>query len=278
MLRAKLSLMSLAWLMAGIASAAIVVYQGAGDLAAITAIRDAFRSAIGGGTTAGPNGSFGGARREINWDGVPDGFADPNLLPANFFNVNSPRGVVFATPGTGFMVSANAGQANPIQFGFSDQLETFSPQRLFTAVNSTITDVTFYVPGTNVAATTSAFGVVFSDVDLADVTRIDFFDVDGNLIFGQAVPASGGNELFSFLGITLDSPLISRVRITSGSATLVSNGVLGTTGDLVAMDDFLYAEPSIRTVAEPSGLALVLAALALLGMRWRFSKARRPSQ
>jgi hypothetical protein len=37
----------------------------------ITAIRDSFRVAIGGGTTAGANGSFGGVRREINWDGVP---------------------------------------------------------------------------------------------------------------------------------------------------------------------------------------------------------------
>src|SRR5437868_8958461 len=40
-------------------------------------------------------------RSEINWDGVPDALAAPNNLPANFFNVNSPRGVVLATPGTG---------------------------------------------------------------------------------------------------------------------------------------------------------------------------------
>ena len=45
-------------------------------------------------------GDFGGLRREINWDGVPDARADPNPLPADFFNVNSPRGVVFSTPGS----------------------------------------------------------------------------------------------------------------------------------------------------------------------------------
>src|SRR4051794_9320829 len=82
-----------------------------------TATRDAFRVDLGGGTVAAANGSFGGVRREINWDGVPDALADPNLLPANFFNVNSPRGVVFSTPGTGFEVSAAAGQASPPNFG-----------------------------------------------------------------------------------------------------------------------------------------------------------------
>ena len=121
----------------------IVTFEGAGaSAAAISGIRDSFRAAVGGGSVAGANGSFGGLRREINWDGVPDAFADPNLLPGNFFNATSPRGAVFATPGTGFLVSANAGEATPVLFGFSTDLQTFSPQKLFTPVNSNITDVT----------------------------------------------------------------------------------------------------------------------------------------
>src|SRR5436305_10791079 len=100
------------------------------NAAAITPARDAFRATLGGGTVAGANGSFGGLRREINWDGVPATLSDPNLLPGNFFNVNSPRGVVLSTPGTGFLVSANAGGSSPVLFGFPSDFQTFSPQKL----------------------------------------------------------------------------------------------------------------------------------------------------
>lgn len=54
--------------------------------ASISGARDQFRVDLGGGTVAGPNGSFGDVRREINWDGTPDGVSAPNNLPANFFN------------------------------------------------------------------------------------------------------------------------------------------------------------------------------------------------
>src|SRR5689334_738839 len=77
------------------------------NAAAITPTRDQFRTLLGGGTTAGANGLFSdatGARREINWDGVPATFSAPQLLPPNFFNVNSPRGVVFSTSSNEFEV------------------------------------------------------------------------------------------------------------------------------------------------------------------------------
>src|SRR5690349_12253942 len=121
---------------ATIHAAPLTVFSGTAlNAAGITPVRDDFRNTIGGGTVGGANGSFGGVRREINWDGVPDSFSAPNNLPANFFNVNSPRGVVFATPGTGFQVSANAGVA-PVRFdnidaSYSSTFQAFSAQRLF---------------------------------------------------------------------------------------------------------------------------------------------------
>lgn len=252
-----LSLLSVA---ASAATSTFSTYESAGITAAsITATRDAFRDAVGGGSTAGANGSFGGVRREINWDGVPNARADAAFLPNNFFNVNSPRGAVFSTPGDGFMVSANAGQAVATLFGFEDSLQAFSPQRLFTAINSNITDVTFFVPGTSDVAATRAFGAIFTGVEDYGQTKMEFFDAQGKLIYQQDAMVSG-NKGFSFLGaIASGDELISRVRLTSGLATIASNGVLGhAAGDLVAMDDFVYAEPTIAAaVPEPSSLAML---------------------
>ena len=250
------------------AFAGFTVFEAAGaNPAAITPTRDAFRASVGGGTTAGANGSFGGLRREINWDGVPDMFSDPNALPANFFNANSPRGVVLSTPGTGFLVSANAGGSTPILFGFPNDFQAFSAQKLFSAVNSTITDVQFFLPGTLTPSTTSAFGLVFVDVEAAETTRLDFFDLQDNLIFSRTA-LIGGNQGLSFLGgVANAGEMIARVRITSGANTLVSNGVLGNAdGDIVMMDDFLFAEPlAIGAVPEPQTYVMMLAGLGLMG-------------
>jgi hypothetical protein len=242
--------------------ASIMTFEAAGaNAAAITPTRDAFRVAVGGGSVAGANGSFGGLRREINWDGVPETLSDPNPLPGNFFNVNSPRGVVLSTPGTGFLVSANAGGSTPPLFGFSNDFQAFSPQKLFTAVNSNTTDVNFFVPGTTIPATTSAFGVIFVDAEVAGLTKIQFFDQNNTLIYTHDALVAG-NQGLTFLGGVADAgERISRVRLTSGLNTIVSNGVLGNPNDdVVVMDDFLYAEP-LAAVPEPS--TLMLSALGL---------------
>jgi hypothetical protein len=252
-----------------------LVFEGSGpDVATLTPTRDAFRAAVGGGAVAGANGDFGGVRREINWDAVPAARSDPNALPADFFNVNSPRGVVFSTPGTGFLVSANAGEAVPPLFGFPDDFQTFSPQKLFTAVNSPITDISFFVPGTTTPAGTTAFGVIFTDVEVAKSTKVEFFDAAGNSIFDRDVLV-GGNRGLSFLGAIVDpNDPITRVRITSGQNTIVSNGVLGNqTDDIVVMDDFIYATPAALPDGSP-GLALVATVLAgMAGLKRRIQKS-----
>jgi len=257
----------------------ITLFSGTGsNVAAITPVRDSFRLAIGGGTTAGANGSFGGVRREINWDGVPDAFSAPNSFPANFFNVNSPRGTVYSTPGTGFQVSANAVNVSsaPIEFGninpsYPGTFAAFTPQRLFTAIGSNITDVNFFVPGTTTAATTSAFGAIFTDVDLAGST-IEYFDLLNNSLGVFDVPFIAGNETFSFLGAVFDSSVIGRVRITSGNTALGPND--GGAVDVVVMDDFIYGEPTAASaVPEPASLVLLGTGIAFAARRRRAKKA-----
>ena len=260
--------LALAACLAGPAQAAITVFESAAaQPAGIVAARDSFRLAVGGGNVAAPNGDFGGLRREINWDGVPDSRADPNALPADFFNVNSPRGVVFSSPtaGASFALSANSNLATPVLFGFSGDLQVFSAQRLFATVGSRSTDIRFFVPGTATAATTSAFAAVFVDVennDVTDFTTMEFFNQNNALIFSRHVLVAG-NQGLSFLGGAASAgELISRVRITTPNNFLIGSGQrLNESNNFVVMDDFLYATPSL--VPEPAAWALALLGLGL---------------
>ena len=228
--------------------AAPVVRKAAGpDVATIQSAVDQFRAALG--NNNGVGSSFPAGRREINWDGVPDNFSAPNKLPADFFNVDSPRGVFFSTPGQGFQVSANIGVA-PIEFGninstYSSIFRIFSPQRLFTALSSNIVDINFFVPGTARKATVNGFGAVFTDVDRSGSTKIQYFGANNKLLFTDFVPnVPNSKESLSFLGVLFNQgEHIYRVRITSGNTPLSYNNNDGGTKDIVAMDDFIYGEP-----------------------------------
>ena len=234
-----------------------ILFQAAGpSVSSIQSSVDAFRTQLG---ALNPNvvGSFASGRREINWDGVPDMFSAPNNLPANFFNVNSPRGAIFSTTGSGFQVSAKAVNPTntPIKFGninptYPNLFSVFSPERLFIALDSNTLVVHFFEPGTNTPATTHGFGAVFTDVDLpadqarcgrAHHTRMDFLDASGRSLFESEVPASTGNGGLSFLGAFFADDEIAAVRIVSGSTALGPNETKCI--DIVAMDDFIYAEP-----------------------------------
>ena len=248
------------------ARAAVVVRSAGGpDPASITAARDQFRLDLGGGTVPGANGSFGGVRREINWDGVPDSLSSPNTLPNDFFNVNSPRGAIFVPndPGDSFQVSADDSNptGTPVEFGEIDPsypgiFQTFSPQRLFATRGDTNMQVLFRVPGTTTPATVKGFGAVFTDVDLN--ATIEFFDSANNSLGAFAAPAA--NNGLSFLGVSFNAgERVAKVQIVSGNTVPNPGNLDGGTVDIVVMDDFIYAEP--QGVPEPA--TFVLGALGL---------------
>src|SRR5262245_15912925 len=267
----------------GEAWAGQVVREASGPTtASIQAAVDQFRADLGAnnGVTAG---SQPGGRREINWDGGGAGAA-PTIDGSPLLRFAA-RGATFLTSGTGFETSGapspEFGDLNP---SYSALFTTFSSPRLFTALNSNEMDVVFNVPGnTAVPAGVTGFGAVFTDVDSATSTRLQFFAPDGALLFERAVPAATGNETLSFLGVSFNrGEIVGRVRIVSGNGALGPNetGAL----DLVAMDDFIYGEPvstdglvitpASGTIFQGSGFDLVIgldaAATPAIGARITF--------
>ena len=185
---------------------------------------------------------------------MPAASAAPNNLPANFFNVTSPRGVVFSTPGTGFQVSgastdAGAGQPAAANFGnidpsYTSTFQAFSAQRLFTPIGYNLFDVTFFVAGTSIPATVKGFGLILTDVDAASTTAVQFFDAGNTSIGKFLAPTLGGG--FSFLGgfVGKGQTRIARVRVTLGNTTAAAGQLdNNSSADIVVADDLIYGEP-----------------------------------
>jgi hypothetical protein len=257
---------SSAWITPALAAPVFFTDAGA-NAAAIQDGVDTFRAALG-----NPNNGNAGpqaiGRREINWDGggPPVVNATPPVTPFTVFQ--NTRGATFTTPGTGLTQAADTGgtgSLDTINPTYAAAFTPFSLNRLFTPIGSNITEGTFSVPGTGgvKAATVSGFGAVFTDVDLANTTTMEFFGTAGNSLGIFNVPVGGtADGSLSFLGVifTEEEERIARVRITTGNSALGPNDGGGV--DVVVMDDFLYAEP--LAIAEPTILWLI--GLALIGV------------
>ena len=220
-----------------------VVREGSGaNAAAIQAVVDQFRADLGGANNGNAPGTQPLGRREINWDG--GGATAPLTLDPIPMTRFSARGATFVTTGSGFAISGlPLPEFGELNGAYPTQFAAFSSPRLFTALNSNEMDAEFHVPGDLATpAGVTAFGAVFTDVDSATSTKLQFFTPDGVLLYERFVPAAAGSETLSFLGVRFDAgEVVGRVRIVSGNAALgvTEAGAV----DVVAMDDFIYAEP-----------------------------------
>jgi hypothetical protein len=250
----SLAAMLLALAAASMAAAAPVVRQAAGpNAASITPTVDQFGNDLGTLNGGGPPAPSG--RRQIVWDGVPAPRQSPAFMPENqFLNV----GALFSTPtlGAAFQVSGAANDFANLNATYATAFDAFSLPRVFAPIGSTTTDTTFVVPGTATEAETNGFGVVFTDVDLANSASIQFFDAGGDSLGTfQVPPAGNANATFSFLGVFFDAgERIARAEITSGAAPLTEAGsppdlTQGGPADLVVMDNFIFGEP--QAIAPP---------------------------
>ena len=138
----------------------------------------AFRNLLGAsnGATAGEQAA---GRREINWDGAGANLRQHRCdFPADFFNTvarsarSSQRtAAVFGTTRRCFV------DINPT---YATQFRFFSANKIFAPVGSNLLDVLFQVAGQPTPAVSSGFGIVFSDVDVANATTIELFAQDGS--------------------------------------------------------------------------------------------------
>jgi hypothetical protein len=238
-----------------------VIFQAAGpNTTSIQSAVDAYRAELGNPDNKNA-GSLNTGHREINWDG--GGGVDTTTAPVTPFNTFlNTRGSQFTTPGIGLSQAPPSGGPqgglaalfnNP---SYGSVFKTFSPLRLFTPVGSNITDASFFLPGSNgnTPATVSGFGAIFTDVDQPDgsgpgekhgnrqaSTLMEFFGVNGELLFSSYVPAAPGDGNLSFFGVKFNDARIARVRITTGNAAPGPND--DNQNDIVMMDDFFYGEP-----------------------------------
>lgn len=210
----------------------------------IAAKVDEFRNSLGA-ANGGTAGEQATGRREISWDGAgANPFNNKNDFPADFFNTNVKSGAVFTTGGTGFRNdSTDFAEVNPT---YAAQFNFFSATKIFSPVGSNQLDQLLQVAGQPTPAVTRAFGIVFSDVDVADKTVIEAFAQDGSSLGKFSAPVRSDAAGLSFLAITFDNPIIARVRITLGTGILganVNDITDGGTADLVVLDNLIYGEP-----------------------------------
>lgn len=219
-----------------------VVISATGD---ITAKLNEFRQLLGATLNTKPDAV--GGRREINWDNFPDSLIG-KPIPPDFFNpvgddaiASRQRGLVYEAVGA-FMVS----QTNflEVNSAAASEFAAFSGNKTFSNTSIDLWEVNPKKPGTLTDGTIQGFGIVFSDVDNARSTSIEYFNEEKSL--GKFfVPPHTSTSSISFLGVYFKDEKVTKVRVKHDGLLISGEKDISQGGphDLVILDDFLYDEP-----------------------------------
>jgi hypothetical protein len=216
------------------------VVTATGDIAAKVAD---FRTLLGDPLNGGTAGQQTAGRREVNWDGAgARPFNNQDHFPTDFFNNNVKAGLVYEN-GSFRNDSTQFAEINPT---YADQFKPFSPKVMFSAIGSNVIDASFHVAGAATPAIVTGFGVVLSDVDLAQTTSVELFDKGGTSLGRYFAPVRSDANGLSFVGVKFDVAIVARVKITCGNGALgagVNDVSSGGASDLVVVDNVIYGEP-----------------------------------
>lgn len=230
-----------------------------GGMTALTS----FEAAVGGSknVAAAPQAS---GFRTITWDGVKvdgtDAVSGANStvvitpghtvgIPLNRFqNQGLFFGAIYAVTNDGFVgVNPSVGSPNPVLF------PAFSPSNTFAMFNDNGIDFKFVAPAgpfsPPVSAVSRGFGAVFLNVQQPGTT-IQYFH--GSTVLDTLnVPTSNLLGTAVFAGELFNSAVVTNVLLTLGQGvifrfdgtTVTSGGANSASNNLVATDDFVFAEP-----------------------------------
>src|SRR6185369_3781288 len=152
------------------------VFSSTGD---VTTVLTQFKTQLGDPVNGAPNQTIG--RREVNWEGIPSANVNNNTFPLDFFNLTDPngangrkRGLVYVNTGSPIRIDSSA--FVDIDASYPGQFKAFSGKKALIASGSNVSEIVFKVAGTNTDAFIKGFGIVFSDVDDANSTTLEFYN------------------------------------------------------------------------------------------------------
>lgn len=221
------------------------VFSAAGGVREVGKEFARFQRELGGENNGNDKGPLADGFRSIDWD------ADivPFDMPGNFFKDEVTRGMELV--GTKEFRVSNPAKTDPdfpdnlfnsINRDHPNQFQAFSPERIFSPLEDNEFVILFSIPGVDKRANVAGFGAIFVDVDVEHQTFLDFFNTRGDKLdryFVDAYPQG-----LSFLGVVYEHPVISKVGVGLGNATL-RNTDLPPDYDVVVMDDFAFGEPQL---------------------------------